>query len=308
MYNVIPAINFFGSKKVKLDAALQLFLNEYEKASTRRAYAQTLQPLIAAIGPRRDLSLISRADIHSYVADFPDDYSPATRQKHIKNIKTFFNFLVRLDELQHSPASTLKQKRLRGQVKQSAAATDDEVEKMLKVAYGDARNYALIQFLADTGCRIGGASMLRVKDLDLDNLTCTVIEKGDKMRPAWYGSDTAHALRLWLIQKPPGEFVFCKWDGSRMTPPALAQVIRRTSRKAGIRSLGPHSLRHRKGHQLADAGVAPTIAAQALGHSDVKITLEYYYPHDYERAEQAIRSTHEPPREPQKIVKFPKVR
>lgn len=297
---------------MKLHNALKLFLDDYDKASTRRAYSSVLEPLIREIGPGRPVQLISNADIHSYIHDLDPGLAPATVRKHVKSIKTFFNWLVLMHEIDRSPAATLKQRRLDPHIDKSLAAADEEVAEMLHVAYGDPRAFALISFLADTGCRIGGAATLRVENVSLENLEAVVTEKGDKTRPVWYSSETASALRRWIIRKPAGDFVFCRSDGLPMTSPSLAQVVRRVCVRAGLRSLGPHSLRHRKGHQLSDAGISPTIAAAALGHSDPTVTMQFYYPHDYNRAQAAIRATHEHDiaevKIKPKIVQFPAAR
>jgi integrase/recombinase XerD len=294
----------------RLRAALDLFLGEYDKATTTRAYAGVLLPMADSIGAGRPVNLITAADLHAYCQDVKArTKSAATYQKHIKAIKRFFNWLLSIKEITESPAVTLKQQRLKPGVGKDKAATDEEVELILKVCFGHARNYAIANLIADTGCRAGGVASLRVDNLDLDNLRAVVTEKGDKSRPVWFTEQTAQALREWLIQRPAvkSPWVFCNPDGSPMKSSSVSQVIRRASKDApGCRSLGPHSFRHRKGHQLADAGVAVTIAAKVLGHEDAKITADFYYPHDYERAEEALRSIHRQERQqppaPSKIV------
>ncbi|MCB0079217.1 MAG: hypothetical protein KDD73_17590, partial [Anaerolineales bacterium] len=49
---------------------------------------------------------------------------------------------------------------------------------------------------------------------------------------------------------------------------------------------------------LADARVAPSIAATALGHTSIQTTLDHYYPGDWESAEKALRETHRAPETP----------
>ena len=90
-----------------------------------------------------------------------------------------------------------------------------------------------------------------------------------------------------------------------MKPENVSLIIRRAAQLAGVRVLSSHSLRHRKGHQLADSRIAPSIAATVLGHSDVVITLQHYYPADWESAEQAMR---ELMTDPAKLAVDPKVK
>ena len=280
---------------MRLRDALNLFLGEYEKASTRRAYNADLQPFVAELGPGRELAQVTPAEVHLYVQDLHQQaWADHTLHKRIKSIKRFFNWLIDIGELEKSPARNIKQVNLRTAIPKSKAATDEEIAEMLKVSYGNPRNHALIRFLVDTGCRAGGAASLRIDDLDLDHLTARVTEKGNKSRPVWFSSETALHLRIWIAQAPLGsEFVFCSADASGMTAASISQIVRRTCIKAGITSRGAHSLRHAMGHKLADQGESVTVAATVLGHNDPQITMQYYYPRDYERAEQAVRKTHQ---------------
>lgn len=293
---------------MELKQAVNLFLGEYQNASTREAYYYVLIDMMNYMGPARPLTDIGKPTMIQYSQHMANKgWAPATVQKHHKTIKTFFNWLIKLDLLEKSPATVLKQKRLPSCVSREKAMSDEEYARILEYARWKPRDFALILFLGDTGCRIGGAAGLQEQHLDLDQCSGVVTEKGDKKRPVAYGSACAQALRKWLIQRKaggPNKYVFSH-SGKKMTASSLSQVVRRACIKCGIRSIGAHSLRHRKGHQLADAKVAPTVAATALGHSDPTITLKHYYPQDWERAEAALRQLAQPSEQPDKIVNFP---
>lgn len=172
------------------------------------------------------------------------------------------------------------------------------------------RGLALVLYLADSGGRIGGAWSLQVNDLQLDSGTGTVTEKGDKSRTVAYGPAAVNALRMWLLIRKGdlGDYVF-SYRGNKLKESAiLGQFFRRLCIDAGIGSWGPHSLRHRKGFQLSDSGVSITIAAEALGHSSTG-TTEQYYPHDWDRAQKAIRDlSTQPEDEASNIIQLPRNR
>jgi integrase/recombinase XerD len=278
---------------MKLVTAVTLFLNEYRNTETQTAYASAVLPLMAYLGedmPIADIKPLNLVSYHQMLQAKP--YAPATRRKHVKGIKTFFNFLIRVELLDRSPARAIKTQRIASYISRDKAMTDDELRLVLDCVRWKPRDHALITFLADTGCRAGGAAGLRLKDLDLDNLRATVIEKGEKSRFVAYGDDCAKSITRWLrtrLEKGQhGEYVFSR-RGEQLTADTVSQILRRACIRAGVRSLGSHSLRHRKGHQLADARVAPSIAATALGHSDPVITLQHYYPADWATAEMELR-------------------
>lgn len=85
---------------------------------------------------------------------------------------------------------------------------------------------------------------------------------------------------------------------------SLGQLFTRICKRAGIPSYGPHSLRHRKGHQLADAKVNPSTAAMVLGHSDPTITLQHYYPKDWERAKREANNLATQSKSTENIIKL----
>lgn len=275
---------------MELKKAIELFLSE-QRPTTRESYKSVLKRLCVTLGPARLVEEVKPADLVAYMQIIEGhNYAAATKLKHVKTIKCFFNRLVRLEELEKSPARVLKQKRLPTYVKRDKAMTDEELARLLDFVKYKERDYAALLFLADTGCRISGAAGLTIGDLDLEKRSAWVEEKGDKRRQVAYGDLCAKAIIKWLLRRPKsaGQFVFSRsqtaWKADN-----ISQMIRRICKKIGIRVLSGHSLRHRKGHQLADQRTAPSIAATALGHSDPTITLQHYYPADWESAERELQ-------------------
>lgn len=274
---------------MNLGKAVNLFLGDY-KPSTRESYKHALLMLVDYLGEDHPVERIRPASLLEFHHDrlVPRGYADATLRKHIKTVKTFFNWLVRMDEIDKTPAHIIKAKRLPMYVSRDKAMTDDELAVLLDYLRFKPRDYALVLFLADTGCRIGGAANCKVEDLDLTRRTGRVTEKGEITRPVRYGVLCAVAIERWLaVRKNKGEYVFSR-GYKPMKADNISLMLRRACKVVGIRTLSGHSLRHRKGHQLADARVAPSIAATALGHSDPTITLMHYYPADWASAERAL--------------------
>lgn len=275
--------------KLTLERAVELFLREHIP-STAKAYGYTLRGLQDYIGPARPLMQVKPEDVIEYmqmVRERPAIKSPATVNKHIKTIRTFFNWCLKSGLMTGSnPAMGLKRQRQKKMVDREKAMPDAVYDEVLAYAKWTPRYLALVLFLGDTGCRIGGAAGLRWADIDFETRMAIVTEKGEKTRPVFFGVETAEALRRWREQHTGrrGDYVF-QQDGKQMTNGSLGQLFERICRRAVGKGWGPHSLRHRKGHQLADHHVAPSLAAKALGHSSPVTTMEYYYPEDWERVQ-----------------------
>ncbi|MEM6283060.1 MAG: tyrosine-type recombinase/integrase [Chloroflexota bacterium] len=275
-----------------LSVAVGEYLSQYAGA-TEHNYRRCLEPMVAALGESLPVGEVETAHLNAFiksVRDRPTVNSPYTVNNFIRAMKGFFNWCVDVGYIDRSPAKPVKRLREKKRIDDEKVMTESEFQRLLDYTKSRPRDDALLRFIADTGCRAGGAAGLRVRDLNLDEMTAVVTEKGDKTRVVWYDRACADALRRWLDtqDKQPDDLAFAK-RGASLDNASVAQIIRRACKTIGIRSLGSHSLRHRKGRQLSDAGVSPTVAATVLGHDNSQTTQDYYYPRDHERAARAAR-------------------
>lgn len=265
-----------------LSLAVDLFLGEYIP-STRRSYEYNLREMCAYVGAGRPLAEVTSEDLIRFGQFYrakPTVTSPATFNKLVKTLRTFFNWCIKTDLLAaKSPAAALRRQKQTQSVPREKAMPDAAYNQLLDFAKWDVRGYALVLFLGDTGCRIGGAAGLRWSDINFvaDQPTAQVTEKGTPARPVFFGKLCENALLRLQAARPGTDSVF----GGNSD--CLKQFFRRLCVRAGVGSWGPHSLRHRKGHQFGDNRVNPVAGAMVLGNS-VEIMLAYYYPQDWDRA------------------------
>lgn len=277
---------------MKLKDAISVFLSTYRNAKTRKTYAYSLDAMADYVG-NRPVSDIRPLDLIGYVSSLTNregkPLSPNSVNKEIKTCRVFFNWLVKATEIPTSPMKPIPYQSIPRHIDREKAMPDDDLTKILDRVKHMPRENALIRFLADTGARAGGVAHLKIADVDLTNCTAVITEKGDKQRLVAFGKSTADAIRRWLnVRKGNTDFIFQK--GNRpFTSEAVGAMVRRCCILADVQPRQSHSLRHRKGHQLADAGVAPTVAATVLGHESPLITMKHYYPKDTERALAALR-------------------
>lgn len=72
-----------------------------------------------------------------------------------------------------------------------------------------------------------------------------------------------------------GPLVWCYPDGSALAPRLLARELERTRRRAGLRPIGWHVLRHTFASHLAMRGVPILTIKELCGHATVTMTLRY---------------------------------
>jgi site-specific recombinase XerD len=278
----------------KLSDVINVFLPTNPNKNTRATYGYSLGKMLDYVG-NRPIKDITPFDLMGYISNLTkkdgSPLSPHSVNKEIKTCRVFFNWCVKANLITTSPMSAVAYHPTPRRIDRSKSMPDDDLTKILTTLREMRmwREYALIMFLADTGCRAGGVAGLKIKDINFTTKTAHVTEKGDKQRVVAFGDETATALSRWLrLRVSFTDLVFQKGKRS-FTSEAVGMMVRRCCLLAGVTPRQSHSLRHRKGHQLADAGIAPTVAATALGHDSILTTLNSYYPKDDERALRALR-------------------
>jgi integrase len=155
-----------------------------------------------------------------------------------------------------------------------------------RVLVATARNpeeRALFLFALHTGARAGEQRAVEWGDIDWRNKSVRfrrAIVDG-KVGPTKSGKERSVPLTptleaaLKAIRHLRGPLVFCNPDGSALTLWQLHDRFQYVSRRAGLRQIRWHDLRHTFASQLVAAGV-PLLQVQAwLGHATINMTMRY---------------------------------
>jgi len=178
----------------------------------------------------------------------------------------------------------------------------EEVSCFLDAAR-DTDHYVYFATLLYTGLRRGELLALRWRNLDLGSGKLSVVETAYKLGTGEYRikePKTLHSRRtvvlpsslvelltayrfdqeLLRIQLGIGlgadDFVFSRPDGSPVNPSAVTLAFRRILRKAGVKDVRIHDLRHTHATLMLKAGVHPKVVSERLGHANIGITLDIY--------------------------------
>jgi len=251
---------------------------------TIESYQTRLLPLQRR-HPDTPIADITTDNLRAIIADLYADRSPHTVHGHIRALKRFFRWLAAEGIIQQNPADRIRLPRLPQSPPKAIA--DDDLRRLLHAAatsgtdWERRRNMALILFLADTGCRLGGMLNLRVDDLDLDRRVARVREKGGQWRFVFLLPATARALADYLEARAAvaGETdaLWVAHNGHPLGRWGVRSILRRLARRAGVRGpVGPHAFRHRFAIHYLLAGGDLASLADLLGHRDVEVTRAYY--------------------------------
>lgn len=269
---------------MKLEAALDEFLTVRSAGlspRTLRWYSEMLECLVRL---DRDITYFTPSVLAKIMAEQrlrprqdmrPGTLAPSTIGSQIRAIKVFFRWAFRQGYLPQNPAAELTPPRSH-RLPKSLSRSD--LDRLLdRVHRGQwptaARDYALLCWLADTGCRLNETVQLQIGDIDFETQTARVIGKGDKERLVGFGPVTLAALRAYLKERTMGP-VWLTFKGQRLRYWGVHHAIRWISIRTGI-PFGPHRLRHTFGTLWIEEGGEVAHLQTLMGHADAKTTLGY---------------------------------
>lgn len=134
----------------------------------------------------------------------------------------------------------------------------------------------------NTGLRFGELIALGWDDVDLKNKIITVRKsismgrigatKNNQIRHVPMVDDV---YRLLLASQANQSFVFAKSEDEPLGKMQCLRWLHSSCRRAGLRKIGWHALRHTFASNLAMGGVPIMVIKDLLGHADIRTTMRY---------------------------------
>ena len=159
----------------------------------------------------------------------------------------------------------------------------EEADRLIAAARAESEAFATIFVALRTGMRIGELRALRWQDVDLVAGRITVRQnlvdghfgtpKSGRPREIALSNETIAVLKSHRHLR--GQYVFCDAGGLPYTKGELRHPLRRACRKAGLRDVGWHDLRHTFASHLAMRGAPLKAVQELLGHSTIQMTMRY---------------------------------
>jgi integrase/recombinase XerC len=257
-----------------------LQVNEQRRPHTLAGYRQRLGQFVRWLQAHPDQPPAQPDTWLAYYAGLvrhQPAYSPYHLRNHYDALNRFSRWLL---ERRHLAALPL------AGVKRPAPTKDTEpraiekkhINRMLAMAT-DPRDWALLVFFRDTGCRADEALQLTWGKLRLDEGKTEVIGKGDKARRLFFKALTRRALekyRATLKRAGPDDPV---WQGKRgpLSYNGLYKAFKRLAQAAGLGDeiFNPHAWRHAFGRDTTIKGIPTAQLQKLLGHSRIDTTQIY---------------------------------
>jgi integrase len=160
------------------------------------------------------------------------------------------------------------------------------------IAAADGELKTMILIALRTGLRLGELRGLRWEDVDLQAGRIRVAQsivyvkrmgepgrdvvttpKSHKAREVPLSDEARAALRLHRHLRGP--LVFCDADGKPVAFQPIQKLLRKALRRAKLRPLGWHALRHTFASHLTMRGVPLKVIQELLGHASITVTMRY---------------------------------
>jgi integrase len=204
-------------------------------------------------------------------------------EKSVKNLRTTLHtvlvFAVKwgyLSRLPDLPEVTIPEASFDWYRPEEAAA--------LIAAARDPWEKALLMFPLHTGVRLGEQRAIRWTDIDFKLGRVHIrrsaprgldIEKAPKSnRQRWVDLTPELSAALRAIQHA-GELIFCTDEGKKLQPGQFHEVLWAAQKRAGLRRIKWHELRHSFASILASSGLPLFVLRSLLGHASIDMTERY---------------------------------
>ena len=209
---------------------------------------------------------------------------PATLHRYYRELRAFFNWVVKDERLKESPMTKVAPPQLRSkQVQPFTQAQQTILLSVSRTSNHPRRDEAILLFLLDTGVRASELCGLKMRDLDLQQRRCSVVGKGNKRRSIFFGRSASKALWQYLREQPRDEndYVFTSDRGTRAAEPltrsGLFQLVQRLGQAAQLQAArcSPHTFRHTFAVEFLRNGGNVFSLQQILGHTSLHMTNRY---------------------------------
>ncbi|MBV9838503.1 MAG: site-specific tyrosine recombinase XerD [Solirubrobacterales bacterium] len=278
--------------ELTLDFLASLELERGLSRNTLEAYRSDLQQFGDYIG-RHGLNPLelSPGDVEAFFTELAvgregkPPVAPATLQRKIACLRSFYRHLRREQIMESDPTSELRPPRTRARLPR--VLSRDEVGRLLAAPRGSSagalRDRALLETMYACGLRASEVISLQLSELDLEGGFLRARGKGSKERIVPIGSKAIESLNRYLSDSRPRLVglrdeprVFLNLRGGGLSRQGLYKIVQRHARAAGLeRRMSPHTLRHTFATHLLAGGCDLRSLQEMLGHADIGTTQIY---------------------------------
>ena len=211
--------------------------------------------------------------------------APATINQRLVALTRFFHWARAQDLCRENPTEDVSHIRL--DPRQPQALDNTDLRRLLRVARGHLRDYAILELLAGTGLRVGELLDLNVGDVEIKERSGIVTVRRGKhetYREVPLTLDVRKALTAYLedVHPDPDNPEAPLWVGRHGWlghRSSVSRILEKYALRAGLEPVNPHALRHTFATRYLNANSDDLRGlARLLGHSSLDTVMVYTEP------------------------------
>ena len=262
------------------DAHLEFkkYLSENKRSlSTIVAYSKDIEQLAESLKefPKNHIHEVTKEDLESFLGKMSKNgYTPKSISRKLNSIRTLYRFLKTNGYVTDDPSLLVAHPRY--QLPAPRILTPMEYRALRDAARSDARMFAIIEFLLQTGIRIGELANLKLSDIQKNQLHIAPLEKHEE-RMVPLNAKAQEALNRYLELRPKAnsEHLFITKSGKPFLIRNIRTSVERYFRLAEIKNAKVNDLRHTFVAHHLKHGVSLALVSKILGHKRISTTERY---------------------------------
>jgi integrase/recombinase XerC len=253
----------------------------YGDRSTPKHYLSDMRIFVQHISDKPPIE-VSVKDIDHFVdQQAAQGLSPATINRRLATLRTFFEFLAseEPDRSWPNPVNWRRHKVKEGQ--SLPRDLPDWAAEQLFAAIDDVRDRAIFGLMVGAGLRVGEVVAIRHPDLEAPSSAnqmarLRVRGKGRKERMVWLTPPAYAAVQAWLRQRPSSssDHLFLNQHACPLSEAGVQYRLKQHAKRAGLQ-VTCHQLRHTFARRLAEQEMPVESLSKLLGHAQVQTTQIY---------------------------------
>lgn len=265
----------------KITDAHQKFIDflkgKKHSSSTILAYGKDIEQLALFLEEmnKHHVSDVTSDDLQAFLAKMSEKgYTPKSLSRKLNSTRTFYRFLKVNEMITDDPSLLVSHPRY--ELAPPRILKPTEYRALRDAAHHDARMFAIIELLLQTGIRIGELAELRLSDIQGEELSIRPYEKhAARMVPL--NRPAKEALNNYLRIRPQvtDDHVFITKSGKPFLVRNIRTAIERYFRIAEIENAKVNDLRHTFVAHHLKHGVSLVLLSKILGHKRISTTERY---------------------------------
>lgn len=240
--------------------------------------------------------------VRNFIYDISKDISPRTQSRMISSLKSFFNYLMLENYMEHHPMDLIETPKIGRKLPDTLAIAeiDNLIHNIDRSTPEGERNRVIIETLYSCGLRVSELIDLKISDLFFEEGFIKVTGKGNKQRFVPINPYTIRVINLYRneirnhmkVHPEHKDTLFLNRRGKGLTRAMIFHIVKELAIQADLgKSISPHTFRHSFATHLLENGADLRSIQMMLGHESIT-TTEIYMHVDRSHLSEVIEKHH----------------